>query len=195
MNAGLLEAWRIWDFIYQHITRIEYVDKTNGNIFRVVFCKYNGPTLKTRDGIEINDGDPIVKLHIYNWKLTNSLKGIKSEARLGLKTLKIVRDSLPQLAVYVEEHSKGKNVKAIIGTTFLHRGVNGLGFDVEQVPDTLKFKWKNFYLKFLLSLIHPNGAKRLKTGTEELNLKRVYMSRNQLLNRYSISSSIMEEYK
>lgn len=187
MNAGLFEAWRIIDFIYQHVTRIEYVDKKNGNIFRVVFCKYRGPELITRDGTRIQHGDPIVKLHIHNWKLTKTLRGIKNEARLGLMTLKIVRESLPELALYIEEHPKGNNIKAIIGTTFLHRGVNRLGFDVAEVPDTLKFKWKNKYLKFLLLMIHPNGLQRLKTRPEELTIKRVYMSKDQLLKQYAYS--------
>lgn len=193
VNAGLLELWRIWDFIYQHITRLEYVDKENENIFRVVFCKYRGPKLVTRDGVEINHGDKIVKLHIHNWRLTKSLKGIKNEARLGIKTLKIVRGSLPELAIYIDNHPDGKDVKAIVGTTFLHRGVDKLGFDVKKVPDSLKFKIKNRYLKFMLLLIHPNGMKRLKVRTEELTLKRVYISKQYLLNRYSYQYRMEEK--
>lgn len=185
MNAVLLEAWRVWDFIYQHFTRLEYVDKKNGNIFRIVFCKYKGPQLVTRDGVEINYGDYIVKLHIHNLKLTKMLKGITDETRLGLNTLKIVKSSLPELALYIERNPKREDVKAIIGTTFLHRGVNKLGFDVACVPASIKFKIKNEYLKLLLSLIHPNGLNRLKTKPNELYLKRVYMSKESLFNYYA----------
>lgn len=184
MNAGLLEAWRVWDFIYQHLTRLEYVDKKSGNIFRIVFCKYKGPQLVTRDGVEINNGDYIVKLHIHNLKLTKMLKGITNESRLGLTTLKIVKSSLPQLAIYIDHHPKGEYVKAVIGTTFLHRGVDKLGFDVACVPQSIKFKIKNKYLKLLLLLIHPNGLERLKTKSNELYLKRVYITKESLLNQY-----------
>ncbi len=192
MNPGLLEIWRILDFMYQHITRLEYVNKKHGNIFRVVFCKYRGPKLTTRDGVEINHGDKIVKLHIYNWKLTKMLKGINNEARLGIKTLKIVKESLPSLAIYIKDHPQGKDVKAVIGTTFLHRGVHRLGFDVEPVPNTLKFHIKNNYLKLMLYLIHPNGLKRLKSKPEELMLKRVYFSKEYLLNRYGYAHELEE---
>ncbi|GBF10983.1 MULTISPECIES: YkoP family protein [Tepidibacillus] len=193
MNAGLLQAWRAFDFIYQHMTRLEYVDKENGNIFRVVFCKYHGPDLVTRDGTHISKGDPIVKLHIHNWGLANRLQGINNEARLGLITFRIVKDSLPTLATYIEHHPKGNAVKAVIGTTFLHRGVNRLGFDVHPVPDLLRFRIKNQYLKLILFLIHPNGIKRLKRKPEELVLKRVYISKNHLLNQYGTASQQMEE--
>ncbi|MFV9510846.1 YkoP family protein [Tepidibacillus sp. LV47] len=183
MNAGLFELWRVLDFIYQHITRLEYVDKKS-NIFRVVFCKYRGPDLITRDGVIIHHGDPIVKLHIYNWKLTKMLKGITNETRLGLTTLRIVKDSLPTLADYIYNHPKGENVKALVGTTFLHRGIHHLGFDVDKVPNTLKFKWKEQYLRLILYIIHPNGKERLKLRSEELVPKRVYMSKDQLFKRY-----------
>lgn len=193
MNTALLQVWGVWDILYQHLTRLEYVDKKNGNIFRVVFCKYHGPKLITRDGQEILNGDFIVKLHIHNVKLTNSLRGINSEARLGLMTLKIVKESLPMLAQYVDGHPKGKNVTAIIGTTFLHRGVNKLGFDVEFVPDSLKFRIKNFYLRALLVLIHPNGMDRLRRKKNELTLKRVYMSIDELQKRYGNNCDLEEK--
>jgi len=193
VNAGLLEAWRVWDFIYQHLTRLEYVDKKNGNIFRIVFCKYKGPQLITRDGLEINNGDYIVKLHIHNFKLTKMLKGITNETRLGLTTLKIVKASLPQLAIYIEHHPRGDQVKAVIGTTFLHRGVDKLGFDVACVPTSIKFKIKNKYLKLLLFFIHPNGLKRLKTKSNELFLKRVYISKESLCNHYVQEDQELEE--
>lgn len=193
MNAELFNIWIVFDFFYQHLTRLEYVDKKNGNIFRVVFCKYHGPKLTTKDGVEINNGDPIVKLHIHNVGLTKQLKGIKNDTRLGLKTLRIVKDSLPQLALYIDSHPKGKDAKAIIGTTFLHRGVKKLGFEVADVPDSLKFKVKNLYLKFMLFLIHPNGLKRLKIKPQELLLKRVYLSKKQLLTRYAINLELEEK--
>lgn len=193
MNAGMLGAWKVLDFIYQHLSRLEYVDKKNGNIFRIVFCKYRGRKLVTRDGIEINNGDYIVKLHIHNLKLTKMLKGITNEARLGLTTLKIVKSSLPQLAIYIDRHPKGERVKAVIGTTFLHRGVNKLGFDVECVPSSIKFKIKNQYLKLLLFLIHPNGSERLKVKSKELFLKRVYISKESLLNHYYETEQESEE--
>lgn len=193
LNAGLLEAWRVLDFIYQHLNRLEYVDKENGNIFRIVFCKYRGSKLVTRDGIEINKGDYIIKLHIHNLKLTKMLKGINNEARLGLTTLKIVRASLPQLAIFITQHPKGKEAKAIVGTTFLHRGVDKLGFDVANVPVSIKIKIKNRYLKLLLSLIHPNGLARLKTKSNELILKRVYISKEFLLNKYEHAQKLEEK--
>ncbi len=172
------------------MTRLEYVDKKNNNIFRVVFCKYRGPDLVTRDGFTIHHGDQIVKLHIYNWKLSQMLKGIKNENRLGLTTLRIVKSSLPTLAEYVQDHPKGEQAKAVIGTTFLHRGVHRLGFDVESVPNNLKFKWKNAYLRFLLFFIHPNGKARLKTRPEELFIKRVYMSKDQLFQLYGLERGL-----
>lgn len=182
MNAGLHRIWGIWDFIYQHITRLEYVDKENGNIFRVVFCKYHGPDLITSDQKIIKNGDPIVKLHIYNWQLAKMMDG--NDTRIALRLLKTIRDSLPELAVYIHNHKKGASVKGLMGTTLLHRGVHKLGFDVHDVPDWAWFKIKNRYLKLLLVMMHPDGKSRLHIRNEELVVKRVYISKEKFTQRY-----------
>jgi len=184
VNAGLHRLWGIWDFIYQHVTRLEYVDKENGNIFRVVFCKYRGPDLKTNDKKVIKNGDPIVKLHIYNWKLAKIISGTNNDTRIALKLLKTIRESLPELANYIERHPKGKKIKGLVGTTLLHRGVHKLGFDVEDVPNWTWFKIKNQYLKVLLMLMHPDGKKRLQLKNQELVVKRVYISKENFVLRY-----------
>ncbi|MGD9679039.1 MAG: hypothetical protein AB7V16_11915 [Vulcanibacillus sp.] len=192
MDYRLIWAWKVWDIFYQHITRIEYVDKKNGNIFRVVFCRYYGPKLTTPDGVEINNGNLIVKLHICNWKLSKALKGIDDGTKMAFLTLKLAKNSLPGLAEYIENHPKGKSTIAIIGTTFLHRGVKKLGFDVGSMPNKNRYKLKNIYLKFMLVCIHPDGLKRLKIRPEELIMKRVYISKNQLLNRYGVRQKMEE---
>lgn len=185
MNNQFLILWKIFDTFYQRLTRIEYVDEKNGNIFRVVFCKYHGQKLITNDDVEIVNGDLIVKLHLYNYKLTRSLYGIENETKLALTTLRLVRESLPGLAKYIECNPKGEKVNAIIGTTLLHRGVNKLGFNVEYVPNKIRYKIKNKYLKLLLAAIHPNGIKRLDCRKDVLNLKWVYISKDELLKRYN----------
>ncbi len=189
----MITAWKICDLLYQRIARLEYVDKKNGNIFRVVFCKYTGPKLVTSDGVEICNGDYIIKLHICNWNLSNALKGINDGTKLAFTTLRLVKKSLPGLVQYIENHPKGKQTNVIIGTTLLHRGVKRLGFNVAYVPNKIRYKIKNNYLKFMLVIIHPDGLKRLNRRPEELVMKRVYISKNELISRYGINQK-MEEY-
>lgn len=184
VNKHLLKFWRVYDYLYQHVTRIQYVDKKNGNVFRVVFCKYHGQKLITDDGVEVYNGDSIIKLHLYNYKLSKSLSGIENNTKLALTTLRLVKESLPGLAKYIENNPKGKKANVIVGTTFLHRGVYRLGFNVAYVPNKMKYKIKNNYLKLLLVVVHPDGLARLNYRKETLNLKRVYISKKKLISKY-----------
>lgn len=192
MKAVMNKAWEIYDYLYQHLKRLEYVDKKNGNIFRVVFCKYSGPKLVTSDGVEICNGDYIIKLHICNWNLSKTLRGINDGTKMAFTTLRLAKKSLPGLVQYIENHPKGKQANVVIGTTLLHRGVKRLGFNVAYVPDRISYKIKNAYLKLMLVITHPDGLKRLNHRAEELVMKRVYISKNELVSRYGINQKMRE---
>ena len=146
----------------------------------------------TRDGVVLQRGDLFVKLHIHNWLLTKELSGVANEAKLGIKTLRLVQKSLPGLAEYLAMHPKSQQVKVIVGTSFLHRGVKKLGFDVFPVPNNWVFRWKRFYLKILLSLLHPQGRQRLHKNPAELTIKRIYISCKHLRTRYSYYEELLE---
>lgn len=183
MNGGLLAAWRWWDAVYQRCTRLQYVEKGE-NLFRVVLLKYHGDPLTTRDGVRIEPGDWILKLHLHNLMLAETLRKAPPGAQLGIRVLREIRRSLPGLARYVASHPRRSEIKGLMGTTFLYRGAESLGFDVCDVPPTLYFRYKNYYLKGLLWLMHPEGYKRLAEKKNYLITRRVYMSTDELLRRY-----------
>jgi hypothetical protein len=52
------------------------------------------------------------------------------------------------------------------------------------LPDTRWFRFKNWYMRLLVVLCHPEGRKRLKQGHSSLMLKRVVMTVEELFRRY-----------
>jgi hypothetical protein len=183
MNSGLLRLWGYWDSIYQRCTRLRYVEKGN-NIFRIVLLRYRGEPLVTSDQHTIHSGDLIVKLHIHNYYFATLCKGIKDELRLALLLRRHIMLSLPSLAAYLERLEPKEEIKGIVGTTMLHKGVEPLGFTISDVPMTWFFRYKRWYLRLMLRIIHPDGKRRVKSWKQEMPLKRVYMSKDQLLCRY-----------
>ncbi|CAM3530056.1 MULTISPECIES: hypothetical protein [Brevibacillus] len=183
MNTGLLMLWGYWDSIYQRCTRLRYVEKGN-NIFRIVLLRYRGEPLITSDQRIINPGDLIVKLHIHNYYYATLCKGIKNDLRLALLLRRHIMLSLPKLAAYLERLERREEIKGIVGTTMLHKGVEPLGFSISDVPMTWFFRYKRWYLRLMLRIIHPEGKRRVQSWKQEMPLKRVYMSKDQLLGRY-----------
>lgn len=185
MNQALLTMWRIWDVIYFHCTRLKYVDKQNHNIFRVVVKKYRGKPLTVGEHTVVSPGDLYVKLHIYNFQLANDLRGVTGDTRLGLHALREVRQSLPALARLIVEDPNEARIKAVIGTTILYRGARPLGFHIQSIESTT-FRWfKTFFFRLILSLCHPAGISRIRSGSsDKLMAKHVFMSKEALLQRY-----------
>lgn len=194
MNTGLLMLWGYWDSIYQRCTRLRYVEKGN-NIFRIVLLRYRGEPLITSDQRVINPGDLIVKLHIHNYYFATLCKGIKDDLRQALLLRRHIMLSLPKLAAYLERLERREEIKGIVGTTMLHKGVEPLGFSISDVPMTWFFRYKRWYLRLMLRIIHPEGKRRMQSWKQEMPLKRVYMSKDQLLGRYgsTIQSPTGEE--
>lgn len=184
MNIALLQLWRIWDHIYYHSTRLQYIDKNN-NLFRIVLLPYWGNRLVTKSGHEINKNDLVIKLHIHNFRLAEMIYEKKGAKALGILLLREVRNSMPGLAQFVANHPMADRIKGIVGTTFLHRGVEKLGFTTSEPINTGIYRLKSLYLKWMMRLMHPDGKKRLESSAQEkLVIKRVFISKEELLDLY-----------
>ncbi len=188
MNSAALLLWGIWDSLYQRCTRLQYVDK-GSNIFRIVLLRYRGEVLTTADNRHICPGDLILRLHIHNYRFAQLCKGVKDETRVVLLLRREILSSLPQLAQYVASLPQADQVKGIVGTTMLYKGVTRIGYSVSDVPMNWFFRYKKWYLRYLLLLVHPQGLKRFRQADVSQPLKRVYMSKEELFNRYLSSTS------
>lgn len=191
MNTGILLLWGIWDTLYQRCTRLRYIRKGE-NIFRVVLLSYRGESLLTSDDMQIKTGDLIVKLHIHNYLFACLCRGVKDETRIVLLLRRHIVQSLPQLALYLHSLPEIDQIKGIVGTTMLYKGVEPLGFSCSDVPMNWFFRYKRWYLRLMIRIIHPQGRKRVQRWDQQRPLKRVYMSKEELFRRYLPLEEIKE---
>ncbi|QOS99144.1 hypothetical protein JNUCC42_22730 [Brevibacterium sp. JNUCC-42] len=180
MNVAMLTLWGIWDKIYHCCSRLNYIQKEQ-NIFRYAIRTYRGETLQTDNGIVIQKGDVVIRLHIHNYLLAKRSMGIHSDVQIGLTLVREVRKSLPQLAKMLISHPKEREIKGIVGTTMLFKVSGQLGFSMSPVPDVWYFKFKRWYLTLLKIVMHPKGR---KAPTSIDPLTRVFMSKEELLKRF-----------
>lgn len=183
MNISILTIWGIWDSMYQRCTRLRYIEKGK-NIFRIVLLRYRGESLLTSDNMVISSGDLILKLHIHNYFFATLCRGIKNDTRIVLLLRRHVIISLPQLATYLASLEEVSDIKGIVGTTMLHKGGEPLGFSISDVPMNCFFRYKRWYLRLMIRIIHPDGKERVQKRDQLLPLKRVYMSKEELFRRY-----------
>lgn len=140
--------------------------------------------MRTSDERIIQDGDFILKIHIHNYYFASLCRGVQDELRVALLLRRHILQSLPKLAAFLEAMEEREKIKGIVGTTMLHKGVVPLGFSISDVPMNWFFRYKRWYLRLMLRLVHPDGKRRLQTWKQDMPLKRVYMSKEMLLARY-----------
>ncbi|SMO49439.1 YkoP family protein [Melghirimyces algeriensis] len=189
VTGTFLTAWRWVDKIYYGITRLQYVDQSNQNLFRIVIKPYRGEPLKTRDGVWLKKGDWYAKLHLHNLRIAQLLRentehhsGIRDE----LLIIREIRKSFPALTEYLEHHPHGKSVHVLLGTTFLYHGSKRLGFDVQELPSAFRAWMKSLFLQCILLCCHPQGWRRLQQQKDKWIPKRVFISKEQLNQRYKM---------
>lgn len=190
MESRFLTAWRFWDSIYYRFTRLQYVDVENGNLFRVVVKPYRGETIITSDGVRLERGDLYAKLHLYNVGVACLLrqhvmnKGLGTGLAGELAILKKIRSSFPALSSFISDHPRSSEIKALMGITFLNRGVEKLGFESKELSNPLISQLKAHLFKFILICCHPRGWTRLKEKSRPLVPKRVYISKDAFVHRF-----------
>ena len=107
-----------------------------------------------------------------------------SDLQLAKSLLQGMKRMLVQLASYLD-HPDRESVKALYGISLIHRGVQSLGFSTVSLSHGLFYDLTTWYLRLLLSILHPQGRGRLQERPDQLIPKQVVLSRAELLSRYA----------
>ncbi|MHB1654026.1 MAG: polysaccharide deacetylase family protein [Desulfitobacteriaceae bacterium] len=168
--------WEKWEHLFAKVYRVERIDATN--MLRLGKTRYKGPDLYAEDGgLLAKSGDLVGEIHLDSIRL----QGQDIEMRkLGIKALRMTRESLPVLARYVAESPEYQGIKVFLGLTVINRGVKGLGFSVQEVPSTLATRWVGSLQKVVMSVYHPAGKSRLNKRLGDTP-KLVWIAKNKLL--------------
>ncbi|WP_124727573.1 YkoP family protein [Staphylospora marina] len=176
----IIMLWTVWDTVYSTCSRLKHVKKRE-NIFRVVVKRYRGEEIRTEDGVSLKPGDWYAQLHLHNSRLAALLLDVpKNEFAWALTLTKFVRKSLPGLARFLDQHPLSREIKVILGTTFLTKGSGKLGFEVAPMPRCWQRRLKVMSIRLIFLLCHPNGWREIRSRSDKLIPQRVYMSRERL---------------
>ncbi|RNC28754.1 MAG: Peptidoglycan-N-acetylglucosamine deacetylase [Candidatus Dichloromethanomonas elyunquensis] len=172
-------VWEQWEHFYSKINHVQRINEEN--IFRISLNHYHGPDLINGNGeLLASKGDLVGEIHLDNIRF--QLSGSDPQS-IGIRTLKLVRRSLPDLARYVSSDPENREVKVYLGITLLNRGVKGLGFNVQEYPSPMG-RIIGLCQKILIRIYHPAGKQR---RTESLGNKPkiVWIGKEDLIKKYT----------
>jgi hypothetical protein len=144
---------------------------------------YKGPSRVLNDGSEVKTGDTIIELHLNNdW--------FKRRRKLNLRASQTPREFLgcfaQDLHFLAQQIASGMfgDITALHGSTLQHVAATRLGFQVDELPDSLWKKGARFYMAGLMQIYHLRGDEVAGLREKPWELKEVWLSRAALLTRY-----------
>src|SRR5690348_5929432 len=66
---GFLRFWPLWERFTLWLWKVQPVPNTPYGLFQVAIHPYKGRPLVLPDGTSVASGDPIMELHLVNWRL------------------------------------------------------------------------------------------------------------------------------
>jgi hypothetical protein len=179
----VLLLWPVVDRLLRVIHHIRPLKADSSGIVSLDIRHYNGRTIVLNDGSEVKTGDTIIELHLNNdW--------FKRRRKLSIKVSQSPREILgcfeQDLRLLAQQVVNGtfEGVAALHGSTFFHTGAKRLGFQVEELPDSLWKKGAYFYMAGLMQVYNLRAGGAPKHREKPLELKEVWLSRAALLTRY-----------
>ncbi|MDT3425006.1 peptidoglycan/xylan/chitin deacetylase (PgdA/CDA1 family) [Paenibacillus forsythiae] len=179
----LVGVWLIWERCFHHMFRLRTVTP-NLPFLHYRLREYQGKTVTLDRGMALNKGDRIIEIHVDNRQLFEFGMQSRSAAQLAIRIIRRMDRDLPVLAGIVARDESLAEAKALYGVSMINRGPEKFGFAVKDLPEGLFARLTKFYLRILLSVIHPAGGARLKERSEALVPKIIAMPVSQLLDTY-----------
>ena len=144
--------------------------------------RHRGCPIKLDDGCEIGPGDPVIKLHFNDAWITEELQSRSTSKTKGFPRglFYYFKDGLQLLATEVADGKYG-DIVAVYGWTVFHAHAKRLGFQVIDLPNTLRIKLARLHIAALMQSHHAPRFRKHISSRKSVKVKAVWLSRTELL--------------
>jgi peptidoglycan-N-acetylglucosamine deacetylase len=179
----VLILWPVADRLLRVIHHIRSLKADDSGIIRFNLRHYKGLTKVLNDGSKVKTGDIIIELHLNNAWFRRRRNLNLSASQSPREFLGCLAQDLHFLAQQIASGMFG-NITALHGITLLHVAARRLGFQVDELPDSLWKKGACFYMAGLMQVYHLRGDEVSGLREKPWELKEVWFSKAALLTRY-----------
>jgi hypothetical protein len=159
------------------------------SIISVEVRRHKGRPIKLEDGCEVKLGDPVIKLHFNNaWITEKRRASLGSGGRVFPRGFGYYfKDGLQLLA---KELGNGKYgaIVAVYGWTAFHAHAKRFGFQVVDLPNTLRMKLARLHVTALMQTHQIPWFRKDSASRKSVKVKAVWLSRAELLRIHSPAS-------
>lgn len=144
--------------------------------------RHKGSPIKLRDGCEVTPGDPVIKLHLNNaWIAEKWRTGVGfGGRRFPRGAFHYFKEGMQLLARKVADGEYG-DIVAVYGWTAFYTQASRLGFQVIDLPDSLRVKLAWLHITALRQARSIPWLKGRASSRKVSQIKAVWLSRAELL--------------
>jgi hypothetical protein len=172
-----------------HATVLGVKPLGKNGIMCVEVRRHKGRPIKLEDGCEVRPGDPVIKLH-FNDAWINEKRRSSSESGSRVFPRGFVsysKEALQVLAAEVTDDKYG-SIVAVYGWTAFYAHARRLGFQVIDLPNTLRIRLARLHVTALLRSQSIPWLKRCSASRKSVEVKAVWFSRAELLRIHGSAS-------
>jgi hypothetical protein len=174
--------WDVWEAGFRTLFGVKPIRPGFEDLFYVSKTRYLGHPF-TIDGIQVRRLEPVVELHVNNALVARVLKEERNILASAVKLLQLARQSLPALAELMAQ-PEFQDVRVLYGVTFIHRGIERLGFQAFPIRNRLVAPLTRWYLRQVLRAFNPDADRLLLAHPDAFVPKLVAISRERLTTAY-----------
>lgn len=171
----------LWDPLARRLMGIRTV--AEGSVVGYAIRRYPRSSLSDGHGATVQKGEPVIELHLDSRQIQAKTAGATAHQRI-LFLRREVLAALRLLAQQLKTDPDLNRTRGVWAFSFIHRGVEFLGFTVIDVEPSPFRSLTARYLRWLLASYHPDGDGRLEQREEELVPKEIFLSKERLLALY-----------
>lgn len=178
-RRSIYALWEKWERLFARIYHVERINSTN--FLRLGKTVYKGPNLCAEDGrILAKTGDLVVEIHFDNARIQGKDSDIQ---KIAIRALHMARQAFPELAQYVAGNPDYEGIEVFLGFTLKTRGIKALGFQLQEVPQTVLGRGVGYLQRTIRWVYHPvPGSTAKRTVKQQPQI--VWISKEALLEKW-----------
>ncbi|MCL6598379.1 MAG: polysaccharide deacetylase family protein [Alicyclobacillus macrosporangiidus] len=174
----LIRLWRVIEYLF---TIVHHVRDVN-SVFRFGLVRWWLGERRDADGrVVVRDGAIALDIHFQN---DSVITFATENPRVLLRGLREAREGFHDIALTLMHDPRYRDVEVVFAITLINKGMDMLGFHIEDLPPTFTNRFLMAYMSFLLGMHHPEGFSRLRRGAQPLEMRLMWMTREELFERY-----------